>query len=1697
MIFAGMMLPVAGQDIQLSLKYKSKADDLVKKGLYLEAIVYYDSAATAELKNASPFLPFVAGCYEKAANCFIDAGLISGSIPYYDLALRNYSKAGNTEKAISILTDINGIHNEIINLDLLAPWGNISLLQVIEVHFRIKEVTGIQDGTVSVVLNAGDNDGIFIGARGEALGVHSSDTPNRDNLPLGTAEVVTSSANQSEVLINLIDLASEYGQVYAGDMVRLPARLPVIESPSIFMELANLNIDFLDISSEPLYHPRHLIYFDSPELESVMLKKMQDDILETLELIRPLAADEPSWTAPAPSGRFRGLNMIEAMEKTQPADILAFLEFVNSYPGIYMGHSWKINETYATWIIHNCPISGKEMRDLLQAAETDAEFRDILLTYKKDLIDGDFPSDWQGEAEDLAEKGRFDEALSLNTILFRVADMLDSTDLKGWAHFSKGNILDDKQEYENATSEFIKARELFIQTGNLKGASYATNNLAMIQNALGNYNEAYLAYEASSQLKEKQLETDMSSDMKESMARSLEGMGNSLYNMDRYDEALVAYQEAGRYYKSANTLSGLRDEADINGWIGEVYSKTGDYRESLKYYQDQLVIYQNLGDQAGEADALDNIAYILSLQGDIRESNRLYQQAYELKISLDNKDGAGFSKSNVGQTYWTLGGYENAIQAHEEAIRLRTEANNRKGQAYSWHKLGDLYLKSGDPKKSMDAFDKAAALYSEINDKNALADVYSSIGDTYYDVKDYPQAVIYYSKAASIFEELLSMSSYAETLTDIGNAWYNDKNYQKARECFEKSLSIQHGINDRSGQIYNYINLGLIGLYFDINYPAAEQYMQQALSLAKEVENEYYTAYCSFSLGGLFSTRGKPDEAVRYYDQALDTYRKIGDQVEICNTLISKAFHYSSQGLFDEARKLFDEAFIIAEQTNNRNLQSLIYSGMGEINRLTGEFSKSLETMNKSLRIYQEVDNSWGIASAYINLGNTYNALSDFQTAIAYYQKADSIYALVGSDLSRATPINNIGTIYYFQGDQDKALAQFRAALPLVLKMGVESDFHALLEANIAEVFYEMKQYDSAYFWLEGALNKALQFNNKHRLASTLIISGKLNISTGHYDEAFANLDKAEQLLIETGEKDMQTELYFQRGRLNYETKRYDVAIEDLTTSVDISKNIGYTKYLWGSLYQMAVIYKEQGNSTESIRLLKEAVEILEATGQKVAGGDEAKKIFESTEARLKVYEMIVQLLIQENRVDEALLYLEKANNSNLQMKFGSIERSYADPSRNDAIYKEKELKANMDQVSTELVKEKSKPDELQNAALISKLEEVEKVAEEEYNMFVRNTVTSYPDLRNYFSNSVNPNEFSSAKRNIPPDMAVILYLLGDSSLYIFAATRDTIFANVLEMEKSMLEKKVLDLYALISRPSFKTTERGSRTLVTADEAVDNETKFMDISNELYSILVSPIYDRISDKDYLVIIPNGVLNYLPFQVLGTRQQDRFRYMAEDFRISYTNKLQFGMAAPEGKTIKIVALGNADRTLPFAGTEVVMIKSMYPDALVYVEDEASREIVYNIPDNYNILHFATHGILDYNKFENSYLVLASKPELNDDGRFRIEDIYKVENLGMYDMVTLSACETAVSFELLEGWPVTTASAFLETGVTTVVASLWSVDDKATNTLMRNFYTNLKTMDKLDALNKAQIDMIHTTEYAHPYYWAPFMLVGSWR
>ena len=98
---------------------------------------------------------------------------------------------------------------------------------------------------------------------------------------------------------------------------------------------------------------------------------------------------------------------------------------------------------------------------------------------------------------------------------------------------------------------------------------------------------------------------------------------------------------------------------------------------------------------------------------------------------------------------------------------------------------------------------------------------------------------------------------------------------------------------------------------------------------------------------------------------------------------------------------------------------------------------------------------------------------------------------------------------------------------------------------------------------------------------------------------------------------------------------------------------------------------------------------------------------------------------------------------------------------------------------------------------------------------------------------------------------------------------------------------------------------------------------------------------------------------------------------------------------------------------------------------------------------------------------------------------------------YQLVTLSACETAKGKEASGDIMVSLETAFLRAGTPTILASLWEVDDQATGIMMKTFYRNLRTQGKSEALRRAQLALLKDPAYVYPYYWAPFILVGDWR
>jgi CHAT domain-containing protein len=290
--------------------------------------------------------------------------------------------------------------------------------------------------------------------------------------------------------------------------------------------------------------------------------------------------------------------------------------------------------------------------------------------------------------------------------------------------------------------------------------------------------------------------------------------------------------------------------------------------------------------------------------------------------------------------------------------------------------------------------------------------------------------------------------------------------------------------------------------------------------------------------------------------------------------------------------------------------------------------------------------------------------------------------------------------------------------------------------------------------------------------------------------------------------------------------------------------------------------------------------------------------------------------------------------------------------------------------------------------------------------------------------------------------------------------------------------------------------------------------------------LVVPARGFISSKE-LIIVPHGVLHYLPFQALYSTDG---KYLVEDFPVTYLSSaslMQFTRAKRKSVGQKILAIADphlkaSKLELPSAALEVDEIRRLYPETAVFMRSEGTEEKVKALAPDYDVLHFATHAELNENDPLSSAVLFHKQGK--EDGRLEVREIFGMDLKA--SLVVLSGCETALGKLSSGDELVGLTRAFIYAGTPSVVASLWKVDDTSTAHLMSAFYKHLSTTSKAAALRQAQLEMIrgevgskllaqrgvgglgklgetaeapslthNSIPVSHPYFWAPFVLVGD--
>ncbi|HSP06770.1 MAG TPA: CHAT domain-containing protein, partial [Acidobacteriota bacterium] len=305
-------------------------------------------------------------------------------------------------------------------------------------------------------------------------------------------------------------------------------------------------------------------------------------------------------------------------------------------------------------------------------------------------------------------------------------------------------------------------------------------------------------------------------------------------------------------------------------------------------------------------------------------------------------------------------------------------------------------------------------------------------------------------------------------------------------------------------------------------------------------------------------------------------------------------------------------------------------------------------------------------------------------------------------------------------------------------------------------------------------------------------------------------------------------------------------------------------------------------------------------------------------------------------------------------------------------------------------------------------------------------------------------------------------------------------------------------------------------------------TKYAHLAEQLYRELVAPAEQNLKHVQRLIIAPDGILNYLPFESLLRKSApasgidfSSLPYLTNDFEIEYAPsstvfaalKIHEGaMEAPNellafadpGKPAAEPARGKTRSSrgdyppLPNARLEVEGIARLFPPEKVAIFEgqAASEEKLKKMKlTEYKRLHFASHGVIDEQNPEFSSILLSTPQKGAEDGYLMTQEIFDLKLNA--DLVVLSACKTGLGRQIRGEGIMGLSRAFLCAGASSVLASLWNVPDASTAQFMTDFYRSMVTkgMSKTEALKKARLELIRSGKFSHPYYWAPFVLIGN--
>jgi CHAT domain-containing protein/Tfp pilus assembly protein PilF len=884
------------------------------------------------------------------------------------------------------------------------------------------------------------------------------------------------------------------------------------------------------------------------------------------------------------------------------------------------------------------------------------------------------------------------------------------------------------------------------------------------------------------------------------------------------------------------------------------------------------------------------------------------------------------------------------------------------------------------------------------------------------------------------------------------------------------------------------MNLGV--LFWNLGQPkeSADRYAK-ALALAQRLGQKDLQHKCSgalkiyeaYSRGKELRSAGRNKESITYFELAVDLARTMKSPEHELKCLRQLSLNYFQLEALKEFFSLNDQALKIARRLNHKQEVGRCLNNIGLFYWRSYSYSKALAHFDESLMIARKVKDDEEESISLNNIGIVYKDIGNYNRALQYLIKALDIDQKIEEDNGILVELNNIGAIFRKRGEFSGNKNDFQTSLNYYLesldKASKAKNKKSEIETlnNIGLVYATLGNFVSSLRYLGLAQNKAKVIGDLHELSNICINIGNVYLRLRNYEES---------------------KKYFKRG---------------LELSLKAEKN----GILWEAYFGLGQCFEIEQQYLSALACYEKAIDIIDLIRSQLSL-DDYKAGF--ARDKLKVYESLLHLLVMLKAKESTSRYDEEIFQVAEKAKARAFLEGLEERSNSSQRYSTPEFRAEQNDISKKItltISGLAQPSlaEDQRRILLARLEK----EEQDYMSFLnkmKSKEPARPSLNSLETISIDKIQ----NQMLDQKTAVLEFFLGERESYVFLITKTDFILRPLpsraDIENSL--RAYLKMLSTWPKRKFQGVPAAKRI-------------YQDLVCSFEGFISSPL-------EHLIIVPDGVLYYLPFETLVRDERvghPKHRYLIELYKISYApsaSSLAFlaNERIEKRNPKRLLAIGNPDYSLilsqagklskaygdalreiyldngfdfsplPFTKREVLQISRYFPrdQVDIYLDTKAKEEVIKKTAlDDYQIIHFACHGFQDEKLPFRSALVLSLDGDVEEDGFLQVREIYDLRLNA--DLVVLSACQTGrgklENGEGILGLP----RVFFYAGARSTVSTLWKINDKSTSDLMRYFYRYLSEgKDKAQALRLAKIKMIRS-KFSHPFFWAGFILNGDFN